>query len=99
MSVTPITSRFDREVDVALGWAHEAETAPMPMVVLHAARQAETVVLPAYGAVLPGPATELDAVPEPRPQVVTDWGLVGWGFVLGFTCGVTFLIVMLGFSS
>ena len=94
--VIPITAKFDREIDTVLLWMHEPETAPIPMRIVHAAG---TAVLPAYGAVLPGPATELDAVPEPRPQVVTNWGMVGWGFVLGFTSGVTFLILMMGFTS
>ena len=97
-NVVPITRKFDLDIDAMLTWMHE-DTAPIPMVIVHAACQAETEIIPAYHAMLPGPATELDAVPEPLPKVVTDWGLVGWGFVLGFTSGVTFLIVMLGFSS
>jgi len=93
-NVVPITRQFDRDVDTVLSWMHEPETAPIPMVVVHAARQAETVVLPALGALLPGPATELDAVPLPV-QTVKCQRSIGWAFVIGFTLGCAWMAGMM----
>ena len=95
MSVTPITQKFDRDVDGVLQWMHEPTTAPTPLVVLHKARHAaETDLLPAYDAMLPGPATVLDAVPEPTPKPVKCWCSITWAFVIGFTTGTVYLALI-----
>ena len=82
-NVVPITQKFDAATDRSLNLFREQETHH----------------LPAFDAMLPGPATELDALPEPRPVVVRCWSSITWAFVLGFTIGVTFMIVMTGLTS